>query len=84
MDQHPSDLEKADSLERCSCSMLTFEKMELLSLEGSRMLRMIELEVALAVMLPIAIHLPMVDDHHAFGYLGSFASVGGELDELHP
>ena len=83
-DQHPSGLETADSLERCSCWMLMFEKMELLSLEGSKMLRMIELEVGEAAMLQLAILLPMAEEHHTFEDLESFASIGGEFAEPHP
>ena len=58
--------------------------MELLSLEGSKMLRMIELGAELAAMLQFAILLPMVEEHHAFEDLEAFASIGGELAEPHP
>ena len=83
-DQGPSGLETADSLERCSCLTkmpVVFKMLELVPLEGSTMLRMIELEVA---MLQLAIPLPMAGEHHTFEDLESFASIGGEPAEPHP
>ena len=75
-DQHPSGLEMVHSLERCSCStkmLVVFEVLELLSLEGLKTLRMIELEAVEAAMLRLVNPLPMVEDHPAFGDLESFA-----------
>ena len=68
-DQHPSGLETAGSLERCSCLTkmpVLFKMLELVSLEGSKMLRMIELEVEVAAMLQLAIPLPKAEEHHTF------------------